>query len=138
MAYFQPVIIGIVRRNGKYLLTLRQDPNKEDSGTFHNHWQFPGGGLEFGETLEECLLRELREEVGIEVKPACLIPKIFTDVRKNWHGVLICYLCEMIDPGAEIVINEEASDFGWFTLSEIESLQQITYTSQMAELAEKL
>lgn len=134
----QPVVIGVIRKDSKYLLTLRDDPDSEDGSKFKDHWQFPGGGLEFGESLKECLRRELLEEIGTEVKIGPMLPKIFTEVRGGWHGLLVCYLCELVDPEVEIVLNEEASDYAWKTVEEIEPLQQLRWTTEMAKLAEEI
>jgi 8-oxo-dGTP diphosphatase len=58
------VAAGIIERDGAYLVTCRQ-PGVHLAG----HWEFPGGKCLNGETLEDCLARELREEldVGAEV-----------------------------------------------------------------------
>ena len=56
------VAAGILFRDGKVLLAQRA------SGTYAGKWEFPGGKLEPGETPEEALRRELREELGIEVR----------------------------------------------------------------------
>lgn len=63
------VTAAVVERNGLFLLTRRLD------GThLAGHWEFPGGKLHAGETLEECLAREIREELdaAIEVGPEIL------------------------------------------------------------------
>jgi mutator protein MutT len=57
------VAAGLVFRDGKLLITLRYD-----DAHLGGLWEFPGGKLERGESFEECLLRELREELGIEVE----------------------------------------------------------------------
>jgi mutator protein MutT len=57
------VVAGIVRRNGRILITRRLD--NVDLG---NLWEFPGGKVESGETLEIALQREIREELGIEIR----------------------------------------------------------------------
>ena len=63
------VTAAVVERNGAFLLTRRLD------GThLAGHWEFPGGKLHAGETLEECLVREIREELDadLEVGPQIL------------------------------------------------------------------
>lgn len=54
------VTAAIVRRAGKILLTRRGPGDK-----FQGYWEFPGGKLESGESLQECLEREMSEELGI-------------------------------------------------------------------------
>ena len=56
------VTAAIIERNGKVLIA-RRAPHSKLSGM----WEFPGGKVELGETLQDCLIRELREELGIEV-----------------------------------------------------------------------
>ena len=56
-------------------------------GYAHKTYQFPGGHLEEGEKLEDCLLREIKEETGIEIKDAVIEPFIKTTYyTKNYHG----------------------------------------------------
>jgi 8-oxo-dGTP diphosphatase len=56
------VTAAVIERDGAYLLTRRLD------GThLAGHWEFPGGKVDAGETLEECLAREIREELDADV-----------------------------------------------------------------------
>ncbi|HEU0011957.1 MAG TPA: 8-oxo-dGTP diphosphatase MutT [Verrucomicrobiae bacterium] len=57
------VSAGLVFREGKLLITRRPE-----GGHLAGLWEFPGGKREPGETFEECLRRELREELGIEIE----------------------------------------------------------------------
>ncbi len=59
----QKVTAGIIEKDGKILIALRKTGK-----CVGLKWEFPGGKLEDGETLEECLKRELREELNIEVE----------------------------------------------------------------------
>ena len=65
------VAAGLVFREGKLLITRRSA-----GGHLAGLWEFPGGKREPGETFEECLHRELREELGIEVQIDSLIEEI--------------------------------------------------------------
>jgi mutator protein MutT len=56
------VAVGIIKSSGKYLVCQR----KKD-GRYGLKWEFPGGKLEPGETVEQCLRRELQEELSIEI-----------------------------------------------------------------------
>jgi mutator protein MutT len=67
------VAAAVVERDGAFLLTRRLD------GThLAGHWEFPGGKLHTGETLEECLAREIREELDADVEVG---PEILSTVH---------------------------------------------------------
>jgi 8-oxo-dGTP diphosphatase len=88
-------------------------------------WSLPGGKLEFGETLTEGLLREVREETGLEVEILGLVDVAET-IRDaavgaaDDHFVLIDYGARVISGTA--VAASDAADARWFSLDEIDAL----------------
>lgn len=141
MKNIQPVVLAVIRNGKDYLVTLRTDNDPEDAieNGYHNVWQLPGGGLEFGEDIVNCLHREVHEELGIEVICHTVVPKLYHDVRGGmWHGLLIPYLCTMKSVSDQITLNNEASDFRWATLPEVATMKCLPYTYEILQEAEKI
>lgn len=136
MKYIQVVVVAIIKKGDNYLLTLRNESNKKSK--FHNKWQLPGGGLEFGEKPEETVVRECREELGVEVEVEKMLPKVFSSVRKTWHGVLLFYFCKMKDQNKPIIVNDEASAFKWAHISEIPTLKSLPLVKEIFDEIKKL
>lgn len=131
-------VIIIIKKDNKYLLTFRDEDDRAAGGSQYNRkWNFPGGGLEFGETPEQTAIREAKEELGLDIISLRLLPKIFTAVRKNWQGIFLCYSCELKNPQQKIILDQETSDYGWFTLEEIKKLKTLYLTNDFASLANR-
>ena len=83
------VAVALVDTDGRVLLAQRPE-GKQLAGL----WEFPGGKVEPGERPEETLIRELREEIGIEVKEACLAPLTFAShAYPDFHLLMPLYVC---------------------------------------------
>ena len=83
------VAAALVDGDGR-LLVQRRPEGKPMAGL----WEFPGGKLEAGETPEAALVRELAEELAIDVEAACLAPACFaSDTLGDKHLLLLLYVC---------------------------------------------
>ena len=80
---------ALVDADNRVLLAQRPDGKQ-----FAGLWEFPGGKVEPGETPEEALVRELREELGIETKVPCLAPLTFASHSyERFHLLMPLYIC---------------------------------------------
>lgn len=111
------VSAGIIHDDkGHYLIAQRPL-----DGLLGGLWEFPGGKQESGETMEDCLKRELREELAIEVEVGVLFIKVkhaFTHFKITLHA----YECQYIgsSDGSDAPQAIEAKDWAWVTENELE------------------
>jgi 8-oxo-dGTP diphosphatase len=83
------IAAALVDRDGRLLVQQRPE-----GLSMAGLWEFPGGKVEPGETPEQALIRELAEELGIDVEQACLAPACFaSDMLGDRHLLLLLYVC---------------------------------------------
>jgi 8-oxo-dGTP diphosphatase len=83
------VAVALVDADGRVLISQRPE-GKALAGL----WEFPGGKLEAGERPETALIRELREELGIDVAESCLAPLTFAShAYPDFHLLMPLYVC---------------------------------------------
>ena len=107
------VVAAIIRSNGKILATQR------GYGGYKDWWEFPGGKTEPGETPEEALRREIREELDTEIR----VESFFTTVEYNYpefHLSMDCFLCT-IAGGSPVLLEHEAAK--WLLPEELDSVR---------------
>ena len=105
------VVAAIIKKEDKIFITRR------NSGEFQNMWEFPGGKIEHGETKEEALIREIKEELELDINNL----KYLTTVEYNYpkfHLTMHCYICEIC--GGTLNLNAH-NDAKWVSLNELSS-----------------
>ncbi len=89
------------------VLVAQRPPGKTLAGL----WEFPGGKLDPGERPEPALIRELREEIGIDVKEACLAPLTFAShAYDEFHLLMPLYICRRWEG---VVAAREGQQLAW-------------------------
>lgn len=83
------VAVALVDEDGRVMIARR--PNGKSMAGL---WEFPGGKVEAGETPEDALIRELKEELAIDVKKPCLAPLVFASHEyEEFHLLMPLYIC---------------------------------------------
>ena len=106
----------IVNPEGRIFLAQRGPKAKNERGL----WEFPGGSVEFGETLAQALAREMREEFGIDIQVGELldvVDHILVDEKQHW--ISPTYICRIFSGEPAIKEPEKCSAIGWFFPDEV-------------------
>jgi 8-oxo-dGTP diphosphatase len=114
----------IVDEEGRLFLARRGPQAKNE----RNLWEFPGGSVELGETLAEALVREMREEFGIEIAVGELldvVDHILPDEGQHW--ISPTYICRITSGEPRILEPVKCAEIGWLYPDEMpDDLTQIT------------
>lgn len=105
---------------GNFLMHLRSKNCRDE----HGRWDIAGGSLEFGETLEECITREIKEEYSCRVSELKKV-NTYTALREQngvkTHWVGICFLAKVEPRQVKIGEKEKIDDLAWFTKDSLPS-----------------
>lgn len=105
----------LVEKDGKFLLGKRSKAN------YNGKWVIPGGGIRFGESIQQAGLRELKEETNLDADVVKLIGhKEIINIPGNYHRVVFYHLAKPIH--MEIVPSGDISEARFFSIEEIKSL----------------
>lgn len=106
------VVAAIIQKENKILAT------KRGYGEFINMWEFPGGKIEPGETKKQALVREIKEELNIEIN----VDKFAIDIEyqyPNFYLFMSCFMCSIKEGSIELL---EHNDGKWITKEELNIL----------------
>lgn len=131
------VFNGCVIKDDKILLVERVD------GEFASNpvWELPGGRSEFGETAEQAVEREVREEAKVKITVGQLLNKIYTfnsiKETEETQIFVLGYLCQYIKE-IKAQNDPEVGQIQWFEQSEVSELETLQGTKELANEAFKL
>ena len=106
------VVAAVIRNDDRIFATQR------GYGEFKDGWEFPGGKVEPGETSEDALIREIREELGVDIHVGDLIDTVEYDYPA-FHLSMKCYWAEIVSGKPELLEHEAAR---WLRMDELYSV----------------
>ena len=118
------IVVAVIRnKDGDILLARRNEPELEHA---HNKWEFVGGNIEFGETPEEAIKREVKEEAGVEVEVVKLLPKVFSENlkitdEKEAQIIILTYECKIVKGELTAGLQQEIAELKFVPLNEVKN-----------------
>lgn len=123
------VVAAVIVRNETVFATQR------GYGEFKDWWEFPGGKIETGETEEDALKREIREELATEISVGEKLGTVEYDYP-TFHLTMECFLCSVVFGKLTLLEHENAK---WLNASELQSVKWLPADKEILDkVAEKL
>ena len=121
------VVAAVIKDRDRIFATAR------GYGEYKGWWEFPGGKIEPGETPQEALVREIKEELTSEIKVGKLIKTIEYDYT-DFHLSMDCFWAEIIK--GELIL-KEAEEARWLARGELESVKWLPADRELVEIIKK-
>ena len=118
------VVAAIIRQDDRIFATQR------GYGDWKDWWEFPGGKMEAGETPEEALIREIREELSTEISVDKFLCTIDWDYP-GFHLTMHCYMCSLLGGAPQLNEHEAAR---WLSTADLHSVRWLPADDQLLPL----
>lgn len=119
---------GIVIVNGKIVLLKNN----------RNEWELPGGKIEVNEAPDYCVIREIKEELNLDVTLNTIIDTWMYSIQGKVNVFIVTYLCNPLEiDESTIIISHEHKEMGMFGFDEIESLNMPQGYKNSIKISEK-
>ena len=121
------VVAAIICKDNRIFATQR------GYGEFRGQWEFPGGKVEPGETPEEALIREIKEELDIEISVGKYIHTVEYDYP-TFHLSMLCFICKILSGSLVLKEHEEAR---WLEKNNLYSVDWLPADLEIVSLLER-
>lgn len=122
------VVAAIIQHEGKILATQR------GYGDFKDGWEFPGGKMEPGETMQQAIIREIQEELGVTISPTKLVTTVEYDYP-TFHLTMHCLLSTVVEGEIKLIEHEDAK---WLTKETLDSVEWLPADIEVVEKLKQL
>ena len=118
------VVAAIITKDGKIFATQR------GYGDFKDGWEFPGGKVEQGESPEEAIIREIKEELGADIKVTGLLTTVEHDYP-TFHLSMDCFWAELKEGSSVELLEHEAAK--WLSLDSLDEVDWLPADIKVVE-----
>ena len=117
------VVAAIIKKDDKIFIT------KRSYGEFIDMWEFPGGKVEVGETQEEALIREIKEELELDITNLNYLTTV-EYYYPSFHLIMHCFICEICGGTLSLNVHNDAK---WVSLEQLASQKWIPADIEVVE-----
>lgn len=121
------VVAAIITDGNKILATQR------GYGDFKDGWEFPGGKLEAGESREDAIIREIKEELDTDIVVNKYLTTVVYDYQ-NFHLTMHCFICEIINGKLTLLEHKAAK---WLSREELDTVAWLPADIEVVEKLKK-
>lgn len=118
------VVAAIITHDKKFFVTQR------GYGEFKEYWEFPGGKVEAGESREEALIREIKEELDVEIKVDSFLTTVEYDYP-SFHLRMHCFICSVC---SGFIVLKEHENALWLDRSRLHEVSWLPADAEVVEI----
>ena len=122
------VVAAIIKKDNEIFATQR------GYGDFKGGWEFPGGKIEAGEKPEQALIREIKEELAVEIEVGELLHTVEYDYP-TFHLTMHCFVCTLVSGELELKEHQAAK---WLTKETLDSVEWLPADVEVAEQVRRI
>jgi ADP-ribose pyrophosphatase len=104
----------ILNDKNEFLMVLRSETSRVEPGT----WMIPGGGVDFGEKLEDAVKREVKEEIGVDIELGEMVNTI-NHIFPEQHWVSSTFKAKIVSGDPRIIEPHKHDDIRWFSFNDL-------------------
>jgi len=134
MHFVKVAVHGLIKKNDKYLV-IQRSANDDYMPSF---WDIPGGTIEFGEKIEDALIREVTEETGLNIATSKILFCFgyISETIPDRHQFTLVYECDFLSGEVKLDLQEH-DEYRWVTLAEMKDLPKIAFLEELLKFLTK-
>ncbi|MFH1201161.1 MAG: NUDIX hydrolase [bacterium] len=126
--------VAVIRRNDNRILLLKR---REDETVYPGYYTFPGGKVEGNDTIRDTLIKEVKEECGLDLNPGFILIKEKAIGRPDGQtSKSLSFLCSVKNPETIILDEKDFTDYAWVNLDELRKLKHVGIEAEFVKVAE--
>ena len=126
--------VAVIQREDDKILLLKR---RDDETVYPGHYTFPGGKVEENDTISQTLVKETKEECGLDLKPGFILIKEKSIGRPDGQtSKSLSFLCKSIDPEKIVLDESDFTEFTWASLEELRELQHVGIEAEFLKAQE--